>query len=270
MPTRGGPARLRDEMIRPTGPWVGVEVRDTVGSTNAEASRRREPWLAIAAETQSEGRGRLDRSWTTTPGQSLAVSALVPAPPQAAWVPLVTGLAVRRAVEDSCGLAVVLKWPNDVLCPADGDRKLAGILCEWVPGPPAGVVVGCGVNVSQGRADLPVDTATSLALCGAGAVSREALLTAYLSRLADLVTGLSGAGADRVRDEYRAACSTLGRDVVLHLPDGTTRAGTATAIDDDGRLVLQTPTGRWAAPAGDVVHVRPAGKPGGERGEESR
>ncbi len=271
MPTRGGPLRLRVEMVRPTGPWVGVEAHDSVGSTNAEAARRLRPWLAIAAEAQSEGRGRLERAWTTTPGQSLAVSALVPAPPRPGWVPLVTGLAVRRAVEDSCGLGVVLKWPNDVLCPADGDRKVAGILCEWVPGPPSGVVVGCGVNVTQGREDLPVDTATSLALCGARDVSREALLTAYLSRLADLVTGLSGAGAGLVRDEYRAACTTLGRDVVLHLPDGTSRQGTATEVDDDGRLVLQTPTGRYSASAGDIVHVRPAGtgERGSERSEES-
>jgi BirA family biotin operon repressor/biotin-[acetyl-CoA-carboxylase] ligase len=238
---------------------VGIEVHDVVGSTNAEAAARAVPWLAVVAEAQSAGRGRLDRSWTTTPGRSLAVSALVPAPGLPGWVPLVTGLALLRAVEEACAIAVALKWPNDVLCPADGDRKLAGILCEWLPGPGSGIVVGTGLNVGQGRAELPVDTATSLRLCGASDISRERLLTAYLTHLAGLVGELDEAGdADGVRAAYRRRCVTIGRDVLVHLPDGTTRSGRATQVDDDGRLVLDTPNGAYAASAGDVVHVRTA------------
>ncbi len=234
-----------------------MEIHDVVDSTNAEASRRAVPWLAIVSEAQSQGRGRLDRAWTTTPGRSLAVSALLPAPALPGWVPLVTGLALRRAIADSCGVDVVLKWPNDVLGPADGDRKLAGILCEWAP---VGIIVGCGVNVAQQREELPVDAATSLALCGATEVSRERLLTAYLSHLARLHAALDGGpGAELVRTDYRAACATLGRMVVVHQPDGTTRRGRAVTVDDDGRLVVDSATGRYAASAGDVVHVRTDG-----------
>jgi len=245
---------LRAERIELSTPWVGVEVHDVVGSTNAVVAARGVPWLAVTAEAQSEGRGRLDRSWTTTPGRSLAVSALVPPPALPGWVPLLTGLAVIRAVEDVCGLDVRLKWPNDVLCPADADRKLAGILCEWVGG---GIVVGTGINVGQGRDELPVDTATSLRLCGAVAVERERLLTAYLTHLAALVGALDEEGSAEA-DAYRERCTTIGREVLLHLPDGTTRTGPATEVDDDGRLVLQTPSGPYAASAGDVVHVRTA------------
>jgi len=260
MPVSEGPSGdrtpLRAERITPGEPWVGVDVREVVGSTNAEVAGRAVRWLAVTAEAQSAGRGRLDRSWTTTPGLSLAVSALVPAPPAPGWVPLVTGLALVRAVEETCGIAVRLKWPNDVLCPADEDRKLAGILCEWVPD---GIVVGAGVNVHQGRADLPVDTATSLSLCGAGVVSRERLLTAYLHHLAALVAALGDrSGQEEARVAYRERCATIGRDVVLHLPDATTRTGRATGVDEDGRLVVETADGPYAASAGDVVHVRTA------------
>ncbi len=250
------PVPLDRSALTPTGPWVDIEIHPVVGSTNADAAARAVPWLAIAAEEQTSGRGRLDRSWTTTPGQSLAVSALVPRPATPGWVPLVTGLALARAVEEACGLEVTLKWPNDVLCPADGDRKLAGILCEMVP---SGIVVGTGLNVAQGRDELPVETATSLRLCGAQLQegTRERLLTAYLSHLAALVEAL-GAGPSEVRAAYRARCDTIGREVRVHLPDGTTRAGRASGVDDDGRLVLASPSGTYAAAAGDVVHVRTA------------
>lgn len=245
---------LRAERIELAPPWVGVEVHDVVGSTNAVVAARGIRWLAVTAEAQSQGRGRLDRSWTTTPGRSLAVSALLPPPALPGWVPLLTGLAVLRAVEDVCGLDVRLKWPNDVLCPADADRKLAGILCEWVAG---GIVVGTGINVDQGREELPVDSATSLRLCGAGTVERERLLAAYLGHLAAMVGALDDPGAaEAARGAYRERCATIGREVVLLLPDGSSRTGPTTGVDDDGRLVLQTSSGPYAASAGDVVHVR--------------
>ena len=144
------------------------------------------------------------RAWTTTPGTSLAVSVLVP--PSASgpsWVPLFTGLAVHRAVSQVAGVATALKWPNDVLVPADDDRKLAGILCEWTAD---GVVAGLGLNVDTARADLPLDTATSLRAVGAPGVDRAALLTAYLVHLAGILrddTGAGGAAPGGVRRRVR-------------------------------------------------------------------
>src|SRR5690606_38108652 len=147
------------------------------------------------------------------------------------------------------GLDVDLKWPNDLLLPADSDRKVAGILAELTP---AGVVVGTGVNVDQERGDLPVDTATSFRLAGAPGVRRERVLTAYLVRLAVLLRELDD-DPYAVRAAYEAACATVGREVVVHLP-GSQLRGVATAIDADGRLCLRTDTGPLAVAAGDVVH----------------
>lgn len=232
-----------------------IEVWERLDSTNAEAVRDPAPWRVVVAEEQSHGRGRLTRSWTTVRGSALAVSAVVPLSALAdsgmplGWLPLAAGLAVVEAVADACGARVGLKWPNDVLVPSDDDRKLAGILCEWTP---AGVVVGVGINVDTPRAGLPLDTATSLRACGHPGVAREVLLTAYLARLAVI---LSAPEADR-RRAYRERCLTLGRTVRLHEPGGGIREGRATSIDETGRLVLQTADGTYAVTAGDVVHVR--------------
>ena len=162
-----------------------MEVFERLGSTNDEVRTAPAPWRVVVAERQDAGRGRLGRTWTTTPGTSLAVSVLVPPPASGpSWVPLLAGLAVHRAVAEVAGVQTSLKWPNDVLVPGDGDRKLAGLLCEWTAD---GVVVGLGLNVDTAREGLPLDTATSLRAAGAPGVDRAALLTAYLVHLARLL-----------------------------------------------------------------------------------
>ena len=229
-----------------------------MGSTNAEVLRDPRPWRVLVAEEQPAGRGRLGREWTTVAGTSLAVSVVLPVTQESllGWVPLVAGLALRDALSAVAGLHVALKWPNDVIVPTDDDRKLAGILCQWAPG--SGVVVGAGINVTTPRSALPVDTATSVTAAG-GAVTREALLTAYLDALARRHDDISD-HPESIRGAYRACCATIGRQVRVHEP-ARERVGRAVGVDDEGRLLLATPDGTVALSAGDVVHVRPASPP---------
>lgn len=239
--------------VAPGPPWGPVEVFDRIGSTNDEVRERPSPWRVVVAEVQDAGRGRLGRGWTTTPGTSLALSCLVPAPASGpAWVPLLAGLAVHRAVAEVAGVTTALKWPNDVLVPADEDRKLGGILCEWTE---AGVVVGLGLNVDTARADLPLERATSLRAAGAPGVDRAQLLTAYLAHLAEVLHDDTGAGGPS-QTSYVAACATVGREVEVHEPGGAVRHGVATGVDDAGRLTVRSAGGGYAVTAGDVVHVR--------------
>jgi BirA family transcriptional regulator, biotin operon repressor / biotin---[acetyl-CoA-carboxylase] ligase len=239
--------------VTPGEPWRSVEALARVGSTNDVVRERSEPWQVVVAERQDAGRGRQGRAWSTTPGTSLAVSALVPAPASGpGWVPLLAGLAVHRAVAEVAGVETSLKWPNDVLVPGDGDRKLAGLLCEWTP---AGVVVGLGLNVDATREELPLDTATSLRVAGAPGVDRATLLTSYLVHLARLVrddTGPAGAGPTA----YREVCGTVGREVEVRQPGDVVVSGVATGVDDAGRLSVRSGTRTCAVTAGDVLHVR--------------
>jgi BirA family biotin operon repressor/biotin-[acetyl-CoA-carboxylase] ligase len=251
---------VRAALLTAGSPWRDVEHHPTIGSTNARAAALGEPWRVVVADHQSAGRGRLTRTWQAPPGTSVAVSATVPAPAGGqGWLPLLAGLAVADAVTASTGLAANLKWPNDVLLPADGDRKVCGVLCEVVTGhgEPV-VVVGAGINLEQSREQLPVDTATSLRLAGADDVDRDRLVVAYLSALASRYAALTAGGADRLRDHYGQRCDTVGRQVTLSRPGGPDVNGTAVAVDDDGRLVIDAPDGRRAWAAGDVTHLRAA------------
>jgi BirA family biotin operon repressor/biotin-[acetyl-CoA-carboxylase] ligase len=237
---------------------------DEAGSTNDELADRAASgglpaFTALVTAHQTAGRGRRDRGWTTPAGRGLAISVLLPAPPpaDAAWLPLAAGLAMRDAVAALLpGADVAVKWPNDVLV---GERKVCGVLGRLTA---HGVVMGAGVNVRLTRDELPVPTATSLVLEGAvdGPDLDDRLLAGYLARLRGLVDGLleRGAEASGLRAAAAAACSTLGREVRVELPDGSALGGRATAIAPDARLVVRTASGDEAVAAGDVVHVRPA------------
>ncbi|MGH3411876.1 MAG: biotin--[acetyl-CoA-carboxylase] ligase [Marmoricola sp.] len=246
-----------DALAAVAGARWSVTLLPSAPSTNAVAADRARPGLVVVADHQTEGRGRLDRTWQTPPGGALTFSAVVdPGIPDSHWplLPLAAGIAVAVGVRRH-GLAASVKWPNDVLY---GDRKLAGILLERCSGDARRplAVVGIGVNVDQRADELPVGTATSLTLEGVE-VSRTALLGDLLAALGDEIDGL--AEPEEFLERYRNECVTLGRQVDVHLPHDEVVSGRASTVDGSGRLVLDTPQGRRAVGAGDVVHVRPVG-----------
>jgi BirA family biotin operon repressor/biotin-[acetyl-CoA-carboxylase] ligase len=136
----------------------------------------------VATDEQTEGRGRLGRSWQAPAGSSLLFSILLLPRIRSDRLPelsVVAGHAVADAIAAAAGLRTEVKLPNDVLI--DG-RKVAGVLAEAAEGR---VVLGVGVNVHQQAGELPeraVHPATSLAIEGADG-GRAVLLAEILDRL---------------------------------------------------------------------------------------
>lgn len=273
-------AALRRALCRPRGPLARLDVVESTASTSSDLADRvrggaAQVPAALVAEHQTAGRGRAGRTWQTPPRTALTVSFLLrPQVPRTAlgWVPLAAGLAVVRTLA-VLGCDARLKWPNDVLLPASTPveglgayRKVAGVLAEVVPDggapvdePPA-VVVGIGVNVVQRADELPVETATSLALAGAAA-DRTALLVGLTHEVTAAVGRLEAAAGDAaaagLAQEYAAASATLGTRVRAELAGGDdVVVGRADRVADDGALVLATPGGERVVSAGDVHHLR--------------
>jgi len=272
---------ITNAVVRPGSLWREVRVVPETGSSNADllaaAGAGAAEGMVLVAEAQTEGRGRLDRRWASPPRAALTFSVLLrPGGVPAAllgWLPLLAGVAAAAAVHRVTTVAAVLKWPNDVLA---GDAKLGGILAERTG---TAVVIGIGINVWQGQADLPPGAAaTSLALAAAagGACLAEAGGPGLRERLlTDLLDGLSrwylawrdqaspgDADACGLRQEYARRCATLGREVTVTMPGTEPVTGTATGVDRAGRLEVRTARGLIAVTAGDVVHVRPANEAG--------
>ena len=138
---------------------------------------------AAATDLQTQGRGRLGRTWEAPPGRALLFSVLLhPRPPMALWpeLSLVTGEAVAAALREQTGVPAELSHPNDVLIEG---RKVAGILPEASVGR---VVLGIGVNVNQTEEELPTGTAkpaTALRIETGREWTRAPLLAAILLEL---------------------------------------------------------------------------------------
>ncbi|PEG39404.1 biotin--[acetyl-CoA-carboxylase] ligase [Mycolicibacterium agri] len=243
-----------------SGPWRIEHVEET-GSTNADLLARAAAGedidgVVLTADSQTAGRGRHGRSWSTPPRSQVALSAGVgvgTVPSEAwGWLPLLTGVAVVDAVAEVAGVTAGLKWPNDVVVADKG--KLAGILAE-VAAPAPVVVVGLGVNVTE----APDPAATSLSLLGA-TVDRTELAEAVLRHLAARVDAWRAAdGADAtLAADYRARSVTIGSQVRATLPGDRTVSGVASDIDDAGRLLIDTGDGTETVSAGDITHLRAA------------
>jgi BirA family biotin operon repressor/biotin-[acetyl-CoA-carboxylase] ligase len=258
-----GSVLLSDHLVAPGGLWTEIRVLPTTDSTNADVMRLARDGapegLVIAARTQTAGRGRQGRSWRTEPGAALMFSLLVRprsvAQQALGWLPLLAGVATATAVRAVTGVRACLKWPNDVLV---DEGKLAGILAERSGD---AVVVGIGLNV-LGRPDtLPVPTATSLELHGAGDVDQADLLKGILAQFERWYqpwteSGSGDPDASGLRPAYLRLCRTIGKQVNVALPGGRTFSGVAVDVDVAGRLVVETGTGQVPVSAGDVIHVR--------------
>ena len=237
---------------------VRLETFDTLGSTNAEALARarqgeRGP-LWIVARQQTAGRGRRGRTWVSRPGNLYATLLLTdPSPPHhAAELSFVAALALVDALEEIApGLALSLKWPNDLLL--DG-AKLAGILLEGESGSPLAAAVGIGVNCAH-HPDAVAYPATDLAAAGA-AVAPERLL-AVLSRtmLARLAQWDRGGGFAAVRTDWLRQAADIGRHIRVAV--GTEEVtGRFTDLNAAGHLVLKLSDGTTTTiAAGDVFPV---------------
>ena len=229
---------------------------ESLPSTNTElarlASEGAAEGVAVLADEQTAGRGRLQRAWSSPKGAGLYFSILLrPRIPVDRW-PLITfmaALAVGDALQEAAGLRTDIKWPNDLL---SGERKICGILSEAIE-TPAGraVIVGIGINLTPSA----FPEATSVAEATGIKPDREAILAALLSALTRWYSLLSE------REKIVAAWSSrssyaTGKSVQVNNGDELWR-GTTCGVEPDGALRLRTMSGEIKIlRAGDVQSLR--------------
>lgn len=270
------------------------------GSTNADvmalARAGEAAGIVVVADHQTAGRGRRGRSWDAPPGASLMATVLLrPRSDDLGLTTMAVAVAAVEAIERCAGLALGIKWPNDLVWPGDGtgqDRKVAGLLAEvdWPAGSsiaagwsePSGaerlsLAVGIGINVAWGASMPEVLAETAVALDGITSPSpppdREDLLVELLRSLDRWCAVIDANAPGRpgslmegdgplapghdVRAAWRDRSATIGRRVRVDLGSDDVE-GTAVDITGDGHLVVERDEGgRQIFAVGDVVHLRP-------------
>jgi BirA family transcriptional regulator, biotin operon repressor / biotin---[acetyl-CoA-carboxylase] ligase len=228
---------------------------ESTGSTNATARARAEAgdpeWTLVAAGHQLEGQGRMGRAWEDRPGAALLFSLVLrPAidPPAAGLLPLLAGAAMAEAVKGVTAVEIRCKWPNDLL---REEGKVGGILAESAvaDGRLRYVILGAGVNLEPpggvpGARGLGMDT------------DPLALLEAFLHRFREGYLPGSPGFAAAVVDRWSRISATLGRRVEAARTAGGIVRGTATGLDPQGGLIVETDLGPVTVHSGEVMHLR--------------
>ena len=231
------------------------------GSTNSDlilkASELPDGFLLIA-DHQLEGRGRKGRKWDAPPSMNLIFSVLL----HPKWPPerhqLVTPALALSTVEvlENLGLRASVKWPNDVMIELEKNKKIAGILAEYIQQENPVLVIGMGLNVGwpQEKDSAPPNS-TSLIACGIKKDKSELLIEILKNFEKKLIEISLEEGDVAFRREYLERSLTIGNQVRVKHINGET-VGKAIDIEKDGSLIIENEDGITSVTEGDVIHLR--------------
>ena len=231
------------ELQNPIRKIVGRTVwrYDAVESTNDTMKELLEndlpEGLVVWADRQAAGKGRHGRAWASPPGGLYVSILLRPTEVHAQVLGLLAGLPLVKTLRHF-GVFAALKWPNDVLFQG---RKLAGILSEGVyQRETYHVVLGVGINTNLDLERLPAEVqarATSLKREVNLFVANEECLDYFLEQLDDVYSRYRNTPTPLMMKEYRGACGTIGKRVVVESPKGKV-VGKAYDVSSAGALLI--------------------------------
>ena len=238
-----------------------IEHVSEIGSTNSDlvlkASELPDGFILIS-DHQTDGRGRFGRQWVAPPFKNLLFSVLLHPNWQMERNQLVTPALALATVEvlESLGFRATVKWPNDVVVEREGEKKIAGILAEYVQQEKPALVVGMGLNIEWPQEeDSAPPNSTSLKACEIEKDRWEMLVEILKNFEKRLVEISSEKGSITFRQAYIARSSTIGNQVKVEKSDGKI-VGVAIDVEEDGSLVIENENGITLITAGDVIHLR--------------
>ena len=252
--------------LRPARLGGKIHYFPEIDSTNLFAFKRAqdgaEEGEVVIAETQTQGKGRMGRSWYSPPGLNLYLSVILKPrlpPASAPQITLMAAVALAETVQDFLQAPPSIKWPNDIMV---GSRKLAGILTEssCEPGRVHFVVVGIGVNLNLPAELLPEairERATSLLILTKTPVDRTSFASQLIQSLDRCYGELEEKGFPWIARRWESFFDLRGQRVEVGMADQRL-SGIARGIDGDGALILEEDCGTLQRIiAGEVNPVEP-------------
>jgi len=211
----------------------------------------------ILAESQTQGRGRLGRSWFSPKYKGIYFSLILRPkilPAASPILTLLSAVSICEAVKEIAHLETQIKWPNDVML---HHKKLAGILTEMNAEVDKVnfVVIGIGLNVNNDKKSL-IAQGTSLKEQKGQQINRVLLLQELLRRIEKNYQLLEAKGNQTIIEKWRNFSLTLGKHVKVYCQHQHLE-GQAVDIDKDGGLLVRKDSGIiQKVMSGDVMHCR--------------
>jgi BirA family biotin operon repressor/biotin-[acetyl-CoA-carboxylase] ligase len=228
------------------------EIGSTMDVARKLAEGGAEQGTIVVAESQSRGRGRMNKEWLSPDGGIYFTVILRPniSPAYAPRMSLMASVAVASAIRRLLGLKAELKWPNDVLV---GGKKVCGILAEMNAELDAVNFINLGIGINANTSiSQQEEKASSLKEQLGKEVSRKELFRAVLAELDERQGLLTTAD---LLEEWKGLSATIGRDVRILAP-GEEITGKAVDIDSSGALMIRAKDGSLrSAIAGDCIHL---------------
>ncbi len=232
---------------------IRLKVTESTNSVAlAEGEKGALPGTVVVADSQTGGRGRLNRNWLSPPGMGLYFSVLLRPDLSAEDLPKITlsaGLAICKAVESEYGVVPQIKWPNDLLL---AGRKFVGILAETgslqiMPNRQKPlVVVGVGLNLHQPEGGFPDDLkkhATCLSLHTDREISADILLEACIRAVEEVVLRLERGNFQMILAEWRERDAIVDKVLTWVTPKGEKVTGESLGPDAEGMLRIRDQAG---------------------------
>lgn len=218
-------------------------------------------------ESQTGGRGRLDRRWFSHSASSICLSlshTFVNMPRNPSCLTLATGIGIIESLAYEKVNGINLKWPNDLMI--DG-RKVGGILTEMMSGKPATVVIGVGLNVdltgvdSNGSDAELIANACDLRTCNPSLPDRLVLVATLIASVLSTFRQFEREGFKAYMPAWKNVDFLRGKQVVVKQVENT-MLGIARGIADNGELLLSTSNGTKSVVSGSVrlVDQEPSNK----------
>ena len=240
-----------------------IEYYTTCESTQiiaADKAREAAPHgTVVIAEEQTDGRGRLDRSWNSTANKGIWMSVIIrPAisPQFAAQFTLVSAVAITQAIQEVTNLTPEIKWPNDILI---NGKKVTGILTELQADMDIvhSIIIGIGVNVNQELSAFEESiqkTATSLKIENGEEIDRSLLVAKilyYLEKYGELYVEN---GFKPIKILWESHNCTIGKRIRATTLQETLE-GVALGITNDGVLEIKLDSGEIRGVYSADIHL---------------
>lgn len=240
-----------------------LNVHQTVTSTNTlaktMAGNGAKEGMVIIAREQTEGRGRMGRSFYSPDATGIYLSIILrPKLSLEDSLLITTGaaVAVAKAIEATSGAKADIKWVNDIYVE---DKKVCGILTEaslnFESGGLEYAVVGIGVNVSTTVFPANISNiAGSIFHHKPSDIPVTSMLVAeILNNIAECMNSLSDR---KYLEEYKSRSFLIGKEILVLKGNETTPAK-AVEIDEKARLVVEYGDGTRETLSSGEVSIRP-------------